>query len=201
MLSHSSPSIPSSSPPTDVSYQTLPIEQVTALVLVLEEVQLLSSMVSEDKIIQVPLPHAQTPNCLVSGQQCWTTRKAEHSEGAGASGSSSNDPLAYMADNKRNCTCRELFCLVDQMETGGLKLPNTRVNQHLVLHLMGSTMYDLAILLQALVGMAGSPFRLVSGMEFHLGDLVMEMCQRAQDFQEMDHTEEEVEHGSHGDSD
>jgi hypothetical protein len=73
------------SPATNVLYQSLPVEQVTTLVLVLEEVGLLSPSTSEDKIVQIPPPCACSVDCPMSGLCCWTTRKAEHFEGVRAS--------------------------------------------------------------------------------------------------------------------
>ena len=55
-------SIPPSSPSMDQSYQTPPLEQVTALVLVPEEVQLPSPNSSEEEVLRVPLPCAPTPS-------------------------------------------------------------------------------------------------------------------------------------------
>ena len=61
-------STPLSSPSTDQSYQTPPLEQVTALVPVPEEVQLLSPNSSEEEALPVPPPHALTPGRQVGGQ-------------------------------------------------------------------------------------------------------------------------------------
>ena len=52
---------PPSSPPTNQSYQTLPVEQVTELVPVPEDVQLSSPNSSEEEAIPIPPPHAPTP--------------------------------------------------------------------------------------------------------------------------------------------
>ena len=81
----SSPS-PPSSPPTDGSYQMPPVEGVAPLLLVPEDVQLLSPTSSEEVAIPVPPPHATTLGREVSGQRCWTCRKFDKTPGAGASG-------------------------------------------------------------------------------------------------------------------
>ena len=56
----SSPLLPSS-PPTDRSYQTPPVEEVTRLVPVPEEVQLPSPTSSEEVVIPVPPQCATSP--------------------------------------------------------------------------------------------------------------------------------------------
>ena len=56
----SSPSIPPSSPPMDQSYQTPPVETVTQLVQILQDVQLPSPTSSEEAALPVPPPHATT---------------------------------------------------------------------------------------------------------------------------------------------
>ena len=66
-----------SSPSTDQSYQTPPVGQVTVLVPVPEDVQLLSPNTSEDEIVRVPPPRAPTPGRQVGGQHCWTRRKTD----------------------------------------------------------------------------------------------------------------------------
>ena len=48
-------------PSTDRSYQTPPVEMVTQLVPIPEEVQLPSPMLSEEGPIPIPPPHATTP--------------------------------------------------------------------------------------------------------------------------------------------
>ena len=75
---------PPSSPPTDQSYQTPPVEQVTELVPVPEDIQLPLLNSSEEEALPVLPPHALTPGCRVGGQRCWTRRKADESSGAGA---------------------------------------------------------------------------------------------------------------------
>ena len=75
---------PPLSPPMDQSYQTPPVEQVTELVPVPEDVQLLSPNSSEEEIHPVPPPRAQTPGHQVGGQCCWTHYKADELSGAGA---------------------------------------------------------------------------------------------------------------------
>ena len=80
----SSSGTPPSSPPTDQSYQTPPVEQVTELVLVPEDVQLPSPNSSEEEPIPIPPPRAPTPGRRVSGQRCWTCCKADEASGAGA---------------------------------------------------------------------------------------------------------------------
>ena len=77
---------PPSSPSTNKSYGTPPVEEVTHLVPVPEDVQLLSPTSSEVVPIPVPPPHASTPGREVSGQRCWTRRKFDKTPGAGASG-------------------------------------------------------------------------------------------------------------------
>ena len=68
---------PLSLPPTDASDQTSPVESVTCLVPVPEEVQLPSPMSSEDAPIPIPPPRASTPGREVSGQRCWTCHKVD----------------------------------------------------------------------------------------------------------------------------
>ena len=80
----SSPS-PPSSPPTDGSYQTPPVEGAAMLVPVPEDVQLPSPTSSEEVAIPVPPPRASTLGHVVSGQRCWTQRKFDKTPGAGAS--------------------------------------------------------------------------------------------------------------------
>ena len=80
----SSDDVPPSSPPTDQSYQTPPVEQVTALVPVPEDVQLPLPNSSEDEIVRVPPPRAPTPGRPVGGQHCWTHCKADVSPDTGA---------------------------------------------------------------------------------------------------------------------
>ena len=78
--------LPLSSSPTDQSYQTPPVELVTHLVPVPEDVQLPSPTSSKEVAIPVPPPRATTPGWVVSGQRCWTHRKVDLAPGAGASG-------------------------------------------------------------------------------------------------------------------
>ena len=79
----SSSGTPPSSPPTDQSYQTPPVEQVTKLVPVPEDVQLPSPNSSEEEAILIPLPRTLTPGRQVRGQRCWTRCKADEASGAG----------------------------------------------------------------------------------------------------------------------
>ena len=81
-LASSSDSLPLSSPPTDQSYQTPLVEQVTALVP--EDVQLPSPNTLEDEIIRVPPPRTPTPGHQVGGKLCWTRRKTDLSSDSGA---------------------------------------------------------------------------------------------------------------------
>ena len=73
-------------PPTNGSYQTPPVEGVTTLIPVPEDMQLPSPTSSEEVTIPVPPPRATTPGRAVSGQHCWTCRKFDKTPGAGASG-------------------------------------------------------------------------------------------------------------------
>ena len=75
---------PLSSLPTDQSYQTPPVEQVTELVPVPEDIQLLSPNSSEEEAIPIPPPRALTPGRQVGGQHCWTHRKTDEASGSGA---------------------------------------------------------------------------------------------------------------------
>ena len=59
---------PPSSPATDGSYQTPPVEGSNSLVPIPEDVQLPSPTSSEEVVIPVPPPRASTPGCEVSGQ-------------------------------------------------------------------------------------------------------------------------------------
>ena len=72
--------------PTDQSYWTPPVETVTTLVLVPEDMQLPSPTSSKEVSIPVPLPHASTPGRVVSGQRCWSHCKVDLAPGSGASG-------------------------------------------------------------------------------------------------------------------
>ena len=80
----SSPS-PPSSPLTDRSYQTPPVEAVTQLVPIPEEVQLPSPTSSEEVVLPAPPPCATSPGRVVSGQCCWTSCKVDPSSGSRAS--------------------------------------------------------------------------------------------------------------------
>ena len=82
--SASSSELPPSSPPTDQSYQTPLVEQVTALVPVPEDVQLPLLDTSEEDIVQVPPPGAPTPGRQVGGQHCWTRHKTDLFPGSGS---------------------------------------------------------------------------------------------------------------------
>ena len=81
----SSPLPPPSSPPTDWSYRTPLVEEVTQLVLVPKEVQLPSPTSSKEVAVPVPPPHATSPGRVVSGQHCWTCCKVDSFQGSGAS--------------------------------------------------------------------------------------------------------------------
>ena len=74
-----------SSPDTDQSYRTAPVNGTGRLIPIPEDIQLLSPMSSEDALISVPLPHAPTLGREVSGQRCWTWHKVDPAPGAGAS--------------------------------------------------------------------------------------------------------------------
>ena len=78
----SSSGTPPSSPPTDQSYQTPLVEQVTVLVPVPEDVQLPSPNTLEEEVVRVPPPRAPTLGHRVGGQRCWTRRKTD-TEGKG----------------------------------------------------------------------------------------------------------------------
>ena len=80
----SSSGTPPLSLPTDQSYQTPPVEQVTELVPVPEDVQLLSPNSSEEEAIPIPPPRAPTPGRQVGGQRCWTRHKTDEASGSGA---------------------------------------------------------------------------------------------------------------------
>ena len=69
-LTSSSSGTPPSSPPTDQSYQTPMVEQVTVLVPVPEDIQLPSPNTSEEETLCVPPPRAPTPGHQVGGQRC-----------------------------------------------------------------------------------------------------------------------------------
>ena len=78
--------IPLSSPPTDGSYRTPPVEESTHLVPIPEDMQLPSPTSSEEVVIPIPPLHATTLGHVVSGQRCWTRRKIDQAPGTGASG-------------------------------------------------------------------------------------------------------------------
>ena len=71
---------------TNQSYCMPPVEEVTRLVLIPEDMQLLSPTSSEEVVIPVPPPHATTLGREVSGQHCWTRCKTDQLPGAGAGG-------------------------------------------------------------------------------------------------------------------
>ena len=77
---------PPSSPPTNGSYQTPPVEGVAALMPVPEDMQLPWLTSSEEVVLPVPPPRATTLGQEVSGQRCWTRHKFDKTPGAGASG-------------------------------------------------------------------------------------------------------------------
>ena len=85
----STPLVPPSSLPTYQLYQTPPVEVVTALVLVPEDIQLPSPSTTKDEIVCPVLPPcAPSPSHQVSSQHCWMRHKADHPgpSGAGTSG-------------------------------------------------------------------------------------------------------------------
>ena len=82
----SSPSVLASSPPTNRSYCTPPVEEEGHLVPVPEDMQLLSLTSSEEVAVPIPPPHATTPDRVVSGQRCWSRRKIDQAPDSGASG-------------------------------------------------------------------------------------------------------------------
>ena len=70
---------------TDRSYQSPVISQEIGLAVIPEEVQLPSPNTSEDEIVRIPAPRVEeVPE--VSGQRCWTARKAQRLEGPGSTG-------------------------------------------------------------------------------------------------------------------
>ena len=75
---------PPSSPPTNNSYQTPPVEAVTTLLPVPEDIQLPSLTSSEIEPIPIPPPRAPTPGRQVGSQCCWTHRKTDEATGSGA---------------------------------------------------------------------------------------------------------------------
>ena len=82
--SASSLNVPPSSPPTDQSYQTPPLEQTGELAVVPEDVQLPSPDTSEEEVVRVPPPRAPTPGRQVGVQRCWTRCKSDASLDSGA---------------------------------------------------------------------------------------------------------------------
>ena len=75
---------PPSPLPTDQSYRTPPVEPVTKLVPVPEDVRLPSPNSSEEEAIPILPPHAPTPGHPVCGPCCWTRRKTDEASGSGA---------------------------------------------------------------------------------------------------------------------
>ena len=65
-------------------YRTPPVEQVTVLVPVLEDILLPSPNVSEDNALPVPSPCTPTQGHLLSGQHCWTRCKFDEDAGSGS---------------------------------------------------------------------------------------------------------------------
>ena len=61
----SSLSVPPSSPPTDQSYRTPPVELATMLIPVPEEVQLPSPTSEEEVLIPIPPPHATVMDMVI----------------------------------------------------------------------------------------------------------------------------------------
>ena len=172
----SSPS-PPSLPPTDGSYQTPVTESVTRLAPVPGDVQL-PSPTSSEEAIPIPPPRATSPDREVSGQRCWTRRKFDKTPGAGASGRlfwrSSGlegrialDPILLDAER-----------LVAALETGVFELTNTRVHQNLLLHYIGRSMAQSAILLRELCNMAGRAYHPADLLEISWRDLQWVEIQR-----------------------
>ena len=145
---------PPSSPHTNQSYQTPPVEQVTALVLVPEDVQLLSPNSSEQEAIPVPLPRVPTPGCPIGGQHCWTHYKADTARGLGAARLFQSS-LEYKGRLALDPILLDHACLFGVLEAGVFKLTNTRMHQKIVLYHLGSSMTESAIFLQELTAMVG----------------------------------------------
>ena len=162
--------MPPSSPPMDQSYGTPPVESVSQLIPVPEDVQLPCPTLSEVAPIPIPPPHASTLGRVVSGQRCWTRHKVDLAPGTGASGC-----LFWHFSGLRRITVNPILLdmgrLVEALETGGFKLTNTWVHQNLVLHHLRSSMHFSAILLCEACCMVGSPFCLAILQEISWRDL------------------------------
>ena len=120
--------------------------------------QLPSPTSSEEVAISVPPPRATTPDRQVSGQRCWTCRKFDKTPGAGASGRPSGAPPDYEGRIGLDPILLDVERLVTALETGVFKLNNTWVHQNLLLHHIGRSMAQSAILLHELCNMAGRAY-------------------------------------------
>ena len=89
---------------------------VTTLVPVPEEVQLPSPTSSEDMIHPVLPPHATTPGQVVSGQHCWSKRKADPSQGSGAS-----SWLFWRSSSLQGKDCGRPYPVGSQLSAGGTR--------------------------------------------------------------------------------
>ena len=77
-------------------------------------------------------------------------------------------------------------------------MTNTCLHMNLMFHHMGVVMRETTLLLREATNMAGRPYRPVTRMELHLGDLVMSEMPRQT---LADHAKDEEECGSHSDPD
>ena len=89
------------------------------------------------------------------------TRLQVEEQAAGSSGK----PPAYKGRIGLDPILLDVERLVAALETGVFKLSNTRVHQNLLLHHIGGSMAQSAILLQELCNMAGRAYRLADLLE------------------------------------
>ena len=91
---------------------------------------------------------------------------------------SSGAPPDYEGCIALDPTLLDVERLVAALETGGFELTNTRVHQNLLLHHIGRSMSQSAILLRELCSMAGRAYRPVDLLEISWRDLQWVEIQR-----------------------
>ena len=93
-------------------------------------------------------------------------------------GDSSGAPPDYEGRIELDPILLDVGRLVAALETGVFKLSNTRVHQNLLLHHIGRSMAQSAILLRELCNMAGRAYRLADLLEISWRDLQWVEIQR-----------------------
>ena len=111
---------------------------------------------------------------------------------------SSSDPPAYEGRIALDPILLDRALLCTRLEAGGFELTFNRVISNLIFHHLVGSLHEMALLIREVTAMVGRPFRPVSGSEMTLADLTF-MGEPASTV--IDHAEDEVERGSHGDPD